>query len=274
MLRARTKRVLTVAVVLAIAAAAYVLTTKEPSKLQRSASPSAEIGRSDTFANPPEQPISTTQKPDKSVGEPKLSSEDRAAETKRVMVAVLGPWREGSAKALIERGLAPADSERLAERFVDGVADCLLEAARKEYEAREKPEGDEIDWARTIAYLGFNRVQSAAVPCVANISQQAGIPLPADFGTAGSRDDITPEPPAPPWAADMEARIRDYVASYSAPEIETVFVQCLEKGCNVLLVGRDIRIFDLDFDVFAAHNGFKSALVGGDSKLRVVSLQR
>jgi hypothetical protein len=72
----------------------------------------------------------------------------------------------------------------------------------------------------------------------------------------------------------MEARIRDYVASYSAPEIETAFVKCIEKGCNVMLVGRDIRIFDLDFDVFAEHNGFQGALVGGDSNLRVVSLQR
>jgi hypothetical protein len=30
----------------------------------------------------------------------------------------------------------------------------------------------------------------------------------------------------------------------------------------------------LDFDVFAEHNGFQGALVGGDSNLRVVSLQR
>jgi hypothetical protein len=270
------KKALTLALGLGVTATAYVIaTTKSSAPPQQSSSQPAEIVRSDTIASPLEQPISTTQKPNESIAEPKLSSEERAAEIKRTLVAVMGTWREASGNGLVERGLAPEDSERLAQQFVEGVADCLLEAVRKEYEARGKPDGDEMSWTQTMAYINLNRVQSAAVPCVANISQQAGIPLPADFGAAGSRtDDIAPEPLSPRWAADMEARIRDHVASYSAPAIKTVLVKCIEEGCNVTLIGRDIRIFDLEFDVFAEQNGFQHAVLRGDSNMRFVWLQR
>jgi hypothetical protein len=171
--------------------------------------------------------------------------------------------------------LATADAERIAQRFAQGIADCVLEAVRTEYEARGKPDGEQMSWTQTMAYWGLNRVQSAAVPCAANISQQTGIPLPADFGSGGSiEDDASPERPSPPWAPEMERRIRDYIASYSAPEIKTVIAECVEEGCNVMLVGRDIRIFDLEFDVFAETNGFQHAVLRGDGSFRFVWLQR
>jgi hypothetical protein len=184
-------------------------------------------------------------------------------------------WQEDLAKWLVEQGLAPSDSDQIVQRFAEGLADCLLEAVRNEYEARGKPEGDEISWTQTMAYLSLNRVQSAAVPCATNISQQTGIPLPANFGSGGSSSDEVPsERPAPPWAPEMEARIRDYIASHAAPAIKTVVVNCIEEGCSVTLAGSDIRIFDLEFDVFAEKNGFQHAVLRGDSAIRFVWLQR
>ena len=72
----------------------------------------------------------------------------------------------------------------------------------------------------------------------------------------------------------MESRIRQYVASRPVPEITQVVVRCIEEGCNVTLVGDDIRIFDLQFDVFAEQNGFQHAVLGGDKELGLVWLQR
>jgi len=53
-----------------------------------------------------------------------------------------------------------------------------------------------------------------------------------------------------------------------------LLVKCRQEGCNALIGGHDIPIFDLDFDVFAERNGFHHALVGGDSNHRTVWLQR
>ena len=47
-----------------------------------------------------------------------------------------------------------------------------------------------------------------------------------------------------------------------------------DDGCNVLIAGHDIRVFDLESDRFAEQNGFRHAIVGGDSGLRTVWLQR
>ncbi len=269
------KGLLALAVTFAIAVTAYVMVTTKSSVLPQQSAESPSTVRATTNVSRSEQRIFPTQPLNRSISKPELSTEERTAEIKRTLVGVVGTWRETSASALVERGLAREDSERLAQRFVEGVADCLLEAVRKQYEASGKPDGDELTWTQTMAYINLNRVQSAAVPCVVNVGQQAGIPVPANFGTAGSRtDDITPESPSPPWAADMEARIRDHVASYSAPAIEAVIVSCVEEGCNVTLTGRDIRIFDLEFDVFAERNGFQHAVLRGDSNVRFVWLQR
>jgi hypothetical protein len=273
----KTRTLGALAFALVISATPYMLATRETSQpLQRLASPPAEIVPADTIAGPREQPISTPRKPEAAVSEPRAASEEHAATIKRTMTEFFSAqWREDLVNALVERGLAPADSEQLAQRYVDGIVDCVFEAARKEYEARGKPDGDDVSWWQVMAYSNLNRVQSAAVPCVANISQQTGIPPPANFGSGGVvSDDIRAEPPSPPWAAEMEARIRDYVASYSSPDIETVLVKCVEQGCTVALVGRDVRIFDFEFDVFAEQNGFKHALVSGAPNSRRVWLER
>jgi hypothetical protein len=72
----------------------------------------------------------------------------------------------------------------------------------------------------------------------------------------------------------MERRIREYVASRPDLGVTDAVVECREQGCRALLVGRDIRIFDFDFDVFAEQNGFQRAMVGGDRNGRSVWLER
>jgi hypothetical protein len=72
----------------------------------------------------------------------------------------------------------------------------------------------------------------------------------------------------------MEARIREHIASHPRLEITDTLTTCREEGCSVMLVGRDIRIFDLEFERFAEQNGFEHAVLGGDSDRRFVWLQR
>jgi hypothetical protein len=72
----------------------------------------------------------------------------------------------------------------------------------------------------------------------------------------------------------MDSRIRDHVASHPGLGVTDVFVECRDEGCGAMLVGRDIRIFDFDFDVFAGRNGFRKAVVAGDSNRRSVWLER
>lgn len=274
------KKALTLALGLAVAATAYFISTQDaPEPLPQSLSPPTEIDSVAPLATRQVERISSTQKPNESIAsiqKPNESaSETQLSSEERTMIEVMAPSREVLVRGLVERGLAPVDSEQLAQRFVQGFADCLFEAARKEHEAQGKLDGGEMGWAQIMAYLNLNRVQSAAVPCIANISQQTGIPLPANFGSAGSStDSIAPEHPSPPWAADSEARIRDHIASYPALGITSVLVNCIEQGCNIVLVGRDIHIFDLEFDVFAEQNGFQHAVLRGDSNLRFVWLQR
>jgi hypothetical protein len=275
------RKSLTLALALALTATAYVIATKDkPEPLQQSLSLPTEIDSVAPITNHQVEPISSTQELDESIPSAHTSNEQRAAAVKATMTEALAPSREVLVNWLMAQGLAPVDSEKVVQGFIEGFADCLFEAVRKEYEAqgmgfKEFLDGAEMVWTQTLAYINLNRVQSAAVPCVTNISQQTGIPLPANFGSAGSQvDRVEPLPPSPPWAADMEARIRDHIASYPAPSITGVLVKCLENGCNALMVGRDIRIFDLEFDVFAEQNGFKHAVLGGDSSRRFVWLQR
>jgi hypothetical protein len=272
-----------VASVLAAMATAYIISTKhapEPPQ-PSSSSPPIEIHSAAPIANARVESVSPAQALAEPIPEP-ASNEERAAVIKQTMTEALAPSREVLVNGLVARGLAPEDSEQVAQRFVEGFADCLFEAARKDYEAqglgiKEFLDGAEMVWTQTLAYVSLNRVQAAAVPCVANISQQTGIPLPANFGSGGSTstEPISPPAPPPPWAADMEARIRDHIAAYPELGITSVLVECVENGCNVLMVGRgNIRVFDLEFDVFAEQNGFKHAVLFGDGNRRSVRLNR
>ena len=270
----RTKTNATLGMVAAIVAALYVVAARQGGLSPSSVSRSTEIEPVSAAAEPtPDlESIPSALKQERPDAEKPLPV-DRAAETRRAMVALMAAWRDTAAGALAQRGLAPEDSARLAQAFSEGVADCFLDVIHRDFGGSSG--NDELTWTRAFAYANLNRVQAAATPCVVNIGQQAGIQIDADFGTVGRRaDDIPPESPSPPWAADMERRIRDHVASHSAPGIETVLVRCSQKGCQAALAGRDIHIFDLEFDVFAERNGFQSVSLSGDANMRFVWLPR
>jgi hypothetical protein len=272
----------TLAVLLALAAITYGIATRKSDPLQQSLPPpSTEIGSvSRAPTSTPVAPVSSTQEPRESIPVPQPSTEERAAAVKHTLTLGMGPERDGMAERLVAQGLSRVDGERMAQRFIEGYAECLFDATRKQYEAQGMSGNEFLDnaersWSQLLAAFQLSRVRSAMSPCMANISQQTGIPLVAGYESGGSLDErITPPPPPPPWAAEMDSRIRAHVASRPELGVTDVLVECREEGCSVMLVGRDIRIFDFQFDVFAEQNGFEHALLRGDGNRRLVWLQR
>jgi hypothetical protein len=213
----------------------------------------------------------------------RMSDEERAVAIKHAISKSMAEERDRYADELVKSGLAAADSARIAQRFADGVADCIFEAARTEHEAqgatfKEFLDGVEIVWSQPVeqGIRDLSGIQSGAALCVATVSQQAGIALPTNFGP--SANDIVERLSVgleqPPWAEEMEDRIHEHIASHADLELTGVLVECREEGCHAMLVGSGIRIFDLDFDQFAAQNGFRHAVLGGDANRRFVWLQR
>jgi hypothetical protein len=273
---------LVVALLLAVVTAGFLWTTQHDSALP-SKPPVTEVPR-------PVAATTTTSGTNAAAGridDPptvgRMSDEERAVAIRRAMSRSMAVNRDAYAQELAAGGLAPADSERIAQRLTDGLADCIFEAARKEYEARgvsfkDFLDGAEIVWSQPIepGIRDVSPIRSGAASCIAIAGQQAGMALPADYGSAANafveRFSAALEPP--PWASQMEARIREHIASYPGVEITDTLTTCREEGCSVMLVGRDIRIFALEFERFAEQNGFEHAVLGGDSDRRFVWLQR
>jgi hypothetical protein len=273
-------RALAVVFVLAVAGTAYVISTRHVASPPLPPHPieSARAGPTTTDAvesrgptGPLNEVLPVTQ----------LSDPQRVVAIKRAISKAMADSRDEVTRGLAASGLAAADSEPIAQRFIDGVADCIFEAARNEYEAqgvalKEFLDGTEIVWSQPIEMgtRDLRPIQSRAAPCVADASQQAGLPMPASYGSAA--DDIIERFSAglesPPWGAEMEARIRDHIASHDRA-LAGILVKCRDDGCNVMMVG-DVRIFDLEFDRFAEQNGFQHAVLGGDTSHRLVWLQR
>jgi hypothetical protein len=198
------------------------------------------------------------------------------------MTKTMADSRDAFVTALVAQGLARVESDQIAQRMIEGLADCLFEAALKEYEAqgiglREFMDVAEILWNQPVELSASpHHVRSVAEPCATNVSQQAGILLPVGAEPPGS--DIAARFSAglesPFWAAAMETRITDHIASHSAVALTRLLVKCREDGCNVMMVGTAVPLFELEFNRFAEQNGFKHAIPGGDSNRRLVWLQR
>jgi hypothetical protein len=190
----------------------------------------------------------------------------------------MGAQRDILVEQLSEQGLSREDAERMGQRAVEGFADCLFENVRKQYEAQGNlseflEHTDDTAWLEAATRL--NSVRASTAPCLANVAQQVGITLPESPTSGGNLDERIILPPEPPsWGAEMERRIRDHVASRPELGVTDVVVTCREQGCSALLVGRDIRVFDFDFDAFAEQNGFQKAVVGGPPNGRSVWLER
>jgi hypothetical protein len=196
---------------------------------------------------------------------------------------------EAYANGLAKSGLSRADSDAIARRFFADVAECAFEGARKQYAAAgtdfaELVAGAERVWSQeNDAGIGVEVVAMREMPCVADAAQRAGIVLPPDLVAryaARVPDELSrsaaefPHAARPPWADAMEAAIRAHLARYPSVALTSLYAECKANGCSVVIQGRDIPIFDLEFDVFAERNGFDHALVSGDDARRVVWLQR
>jgi hypothetical protein len=90
------------------------------------------------------------------------------------------------------RGLAPDDAKAIIRTYMEAMAGCLFDAARKEAEARSMDLDDfladlEADFAsadterpgrlRPLGGLDRKAVERRAEPCVLDASQEAGIPF-------------------------------------------------------------------------------------------------
>ena len=183
---------------------------------------------------------------------------------------------------LVARGLARLDSERIVDEFAAGIADCLFEVARRDNEARgytleEFLHGAKMVWTTPGSSIDLKHLPSSTASCAINVSQQAGLPLAVGFEPRQRRGSEPAEVPASasgPSFDEAEAAIRSHIAHHPELALTDLFVHCEARGCEILMQGHDIRIFDLEFDRFAEQNGFRHAVVGGDAGFRTVWLQR
>ena len=183
---------------------------------------------------------------------------------------------------LAARGLARLDGERVVDEFTAGIADCLFEAARKDNEARgytldEFLHGAKMIWTTPGSFIDLKHLPPSTASCAINVSQQAGLPQAVGFEPRQRRDSEPADVPASasgPSFAETEAAIRTHVAKYPELALTDLFVHCEARGCEILMQGQDIRIFELEFDRFAEENGFRHAVLSGDAGFRAVWLQR
>lgn len=215
------KRASTVAWVLAVAVTVYVVgRNRDSTESRETPSPGTKV----VTVAAPASALPTPQSPPVPAGaqQAQLSDEERAAAIKHAMTKAMADSRDAFVARLVAQGLARADSEQIAQRMIEGLADCLFEAALEEYEAQGVGLHDFMDLAEILwnqpVELSANpdHVASVAEPCTTNVSQQAGILLPAGAESPGR--DIAARFSAglesPFWAAEMETRIRDHIASY------------------------------------------------------------
>jgi hypothetical protein len=84
-----------------------------------------------------------------------------------------------------------------------------------------------------------------------------------------------PDVESPLWSDEMETAILSHIGRHPGLKLTNLQVQCAEDGCLILLIGRDIPVYELDFDVFATEHGFSAALIRGDGiQDRTVFLRR
>jgi hypothetical protein len=204
-------------------------------------------------------------------------------------------------------GLAASDAEKIVQQFMDALAVCQFEAARREYEsagvsAADFLQGAEEVWSderRSSRGVSVNAVASLAWTCASDAAQQAGIHLEAPAGALDSRAALG-IPPAPQRAArlepniltalgvnappvvspdgsdEMEAKILRYVSSYPNLALTSLQVQCQIELCVVLMqADKPIDVFQFEFDRFAEENGFESAVIQSPApNARYVTLRR
>jgi hypothetical protein len=210
------------------------------------------------------------------------SPDERPAFIKQGMRKSMDGLRNQYVEELVARGLARLDSERIVDEFAAGIVDCLFDVASKDYEAHgytldEFLHGAKMIWTTSGSSIDLKHLPSSTASCAINVSQQAGLPLAVGFEPRqrpGSEPAEVPVSARGPSLGETEAAIRSHIAKYPQLALTDLFIHCEVRGCEILMQGQDIRIFDLEFDRFAEQNGFRHAVVGGDAGFRSVWLQR
>ncbi len=211
------------------------------------------------------------------------SIDERPGLVKQALRNSMQGLRNQYIEELVAKGLARPDSERMVDEFVAGIADCLFEAARKDNEAHGYALDEFLHGAAMLSRRpGFFSIDVKHLPpstalCAINAGQQAGLSQAVGFEPRqrpGSEPADAPASASGPSFAETEAGIRTHIAKYPELALTDLFVHCEARGCEILMQGQDIRIFELEFDRFAEENGFRHAVLSGDAGLRAVWLQR
>jgi hypothetical protein len=207
---------------------------------------------------------------------PPRSAEERTKAIKAAMRRSVAGTQNRFIDQLVAKGLARSDSERMVNEFANGLVDCLFEAAladnKSRYTLDEFLHGAEMLWTNGTSQIDPQRVPTSAVGCAANVAQQAGLSI--DFEPSNRRGTEPVVPASGMNAREMEATILGHIATHPELALTDLFVHCDPRGCEVLMQGRDIKIFDLEFDRFAEQHGFQRTVVAGEANFRTVWLQR
>jgi hypothetical protein len=217
--------------------------------------------------------------PPPGVRQPPASPENRSV----VVITAMSESviRDPHVQALVNTGLAQSDAERIVDEFAHGIATCLFENARKDYETRgytrdEFTRGAELIWASGGTF-DLKRLPPSVAPCVTNVGQQAGLAEAVGFEPRQRRPGAPTDVPAStsaPNPDETEAAIHSHIAKYPDLAVTDLFVHCEARGCEILMRGEKLQVFELEFDRFAEENGFLHAVVLGDESFRTVWLQR
>ena len=184
-----------------------------------------------------------------------MSLDERAEILKRMVSdAVANPHRDQYIEDLVARGLSPSDSAHIVQTLFDALAECHFEAARRRYEAygltlEQFISGAEEVWNGTPA-------EDFAILAEPNLLTE-----PRVAGAA-----------SPDWASQMEANILAHIERYPNVVLTDLRIKCEERGCAVLMRGRNIQVFRFELDRFAEENGFARALPYGNESQRTVWL--
>jgi hypothetical protein len=281
-------RVLAVGLFLGVLVTVY-LTARQTSVPAQVHSPAIEQSSEQAAASSePFASVPTDELASGGATEPTIA--ERSATVKRMISDELADrYRDQFVETLVAKGLALSDSASIVQNLLDGLADCHFDATRRQYEAygvrlEEFVRGAEEVWSNTppdSRGVSIEVIATYAPQCVANVSQQAGIPVavnassvtstaaPSDFGIWSQPNLVAQHDGA---MTEMEATILAHIALFPNVALTALRIKCEEKGCIVLMQGQKIDIFQFEFDRFAETNGFASATLWGDASRRVVML--
>jgi len=274
-----TARVASAALVVLVVAGLYFVSRSSDQLPAEAHTPPHEESR----ALPPAPAAPIAGKADATSSDAGISDTERATNIKNAMSAALAARSiRAYIGPLTGSGLAPADSERIAEALLSDLAGCMFEAARQAYTARgvtfeeflNDAEGVWLHGPEESRTLSVSNVVMFAPSCAAGALQQAGIPARIEPNNMAPYNGRRREVVSVPQSAEMETRVLSHISQYPEIALTNLQVQCDVLGCTALLEATtSIDIFLFEFDRFAEENGFASAVISGSGGQRIVHLR-